>query len=88
MTTQRYRFRTPSTGREVIIEAEAGKSYNDSDTGEKLSPVGVVLPLAPSASRLPWSVATLRLCNHCGQMAQRDLNICPTCNRRMGGEAS
>ena len=88
MPNQRYRFRTPSSGREVIIDATPGSSYTDPQTGETLKPVGVVLPLAPSESRLPWSVENLRLCNHCGQMAQRDLNTCPTCERRMGGEAS
>ena len=30
---QRYRLRTPSTGREIIIEAEPGKVYRDRDTG-------------------------------------------------------
>ena len=33
---QRYRLRTPSTGREVIIEAEPGKVYRDRETGEEL----------------------------------------------------
>ena len=83
MSTQRYRFRTPSTGRDVIIDAEPGRTYHDDDTGEALAPVGVVLPLLPSVSRLPWTVENLRFCNHCGQMAQRDLNRCPTCERRM-----
>ena len=42
-----------------------------------------LLPLAPSRSRLPWSVETLRFCNWCDQPAQKDLNDCPTCGRRM-----
>lgn len=84
MTEQRYRFRTPSTGREVVIEAEAGRTYRDEETGEPMRPVGVVLPLAPSRSRLPWTVDNLRFCDHCGQLAQKDLNTCPTCSRRMG----
>ena len=88
MSSQRYRFRVPSTGREVFIDAEAGRTYTDSETGEKLRPVGVVLPLAPSESRLPWSVENLRLCDHCGQMLQRDLNTCPTCGKRVGGESA
>lgn len=87
MTTQRYRFQTPSTGNEVIIEAEAGRIYRDPATGEELAPVGRVLPLAPSESKLPWTVENLRICDRCGQMAQRDLNICPTCTRRMGPAA-
>jgi hypothetical protein len=43
----------------------------------------MVLPLPPSRSRLPWAVETLRFCNWCDQPAQRDLNDCPTCGRRM-----
>ncbi|MEI6663079.1 MAG: hypothetical protein WCL20_02090 [Actinomycetes bacterium] len=84
MPDQRYRFRSPSTGHDVLIAAEAGRTYHDIDTGEVLEPVGVVLPLQPTESSLPWSVENLRHCNLCGQMAQRDLNVCPTCDRRMG----
>lgn len=80
---QRYRFRTPSTGRETILAAEPELVYHDASTGEPLEVLGKVLPLAPSTSNLPWAVATLRICPHCGQMAQRDLNECPTCQRRM-----
>jgi hypothetical protein len=80
---QRYRFRTPSTGREIILEAEPGRSYVDRDTGEPLEPLGKVLPLAPSKSTLPWAVENLRFCTWCDQLAQRDLNDCPTCGRRM-----
>jgi hypothetical protein len=79
----RYRLRTPSTGREIIIEAERGKVYTDRETGEELEVVGIVLPLAPSPSRLPWAVENLRFCTWCDQLAQRDLNDCPTCGRRM-----
>ena len=80
---QRYRFRTPSTGREIILDAEPGQTYVDRDTGEHLEPVGKVLPLAPSNSSLPWAVENLRFCSWCDQLAQRDLNDCPTCGRRM-----
>ncbi len=80
---QRYRFRTPSTGREIILEAAPGEVYVDRDTGEELEPLGKVLPLAPSNSALPWAVENLRFCNWCDQLAQRDLNDCPTCGRRM-----
>lgn len=51
---QKYRLRTPSTGREILVEAEPGRVYTDRDTGEKLEVVGKVLPLAPSKSALPW----------------------------------
>jgi hypothetical protein len=82
-TGQRYRMRTPSTGREVVIEAEPGRVYTDRETGEELEVVGVVLPLAPSKSRLPWAIENLRFCNWCDQLAPRDVNDCPTCGRRM-----
>ena len=84
----RYRLRTPSTGREIVIEAEPGKVYTDRETGEELEVVGIVLPLAPSTSRLPWAVENLRFCTWCDQLAQRDLNDCPTCGRRMAPLAS
>jgi hypothetical protein len=81
---QRYRLRAPSTGREIILEAEPEKVYKDRETGEPLEVVAVVLPLAPSPSNLPWSIENLRFCPWCDQMAQKDLNDCPTCGRRMG----
>lgn len=81
---QRYRFRAPSTGREIIIEAEPGRVYVDRESGEDLQCVAKVLPLLPSRSHLPWSVENLRFCNWCSALAQRDLNDCPTCERRMG----
>jgi hypothetical protein len=80
---QKYRMRTPSSGREILLEVEPGRVYKDRETGEELVPVGKVLPLAPSNSELPWSVENLRFCNWCDQLAQKDLNDCPTCGRRM-----
>ena len=82
-TGQLYRLRNPSTGREILLEAKPDTIYRDQETGERLEVVGRVLPGAPSASRLPWAVENLRFCNWCDQMAQRDLNECPTCGRRM-----
>jgi hypothetical protein len=84
----RYRMRTPSTGREIIIEADPDRVYTDRETGEELEVVGVVTPLPPSRSQLPWAVENLRFCNWCDQLAQRDLNDCPTCGRRMAPLAS
>jgi hypothetical protein len=81
---QRYRLRNPASGRDVIVEAEPGVVYRDQDTGEPLEVVGKVLPRAPSSSHLPWAVENLRFCPWCGQLAQKDLNDCPTCGRRMG----
>ena len=81
---QLYRLRTPSTGREVLLEAVPGEIYRDRDTGEEMEIVGKVLPLAPDPSKLPWAVENLRFCPWCDQLAQKDLNDCPTCGRRMG----
>ncbi len=80
---QRYRLRAPSTGREILIEAEPDRTYLDRETGERLEVVGKTLPLAPSPSELPWAVEHLRFCNWCGQLVQRDLNDCPYDGRRM-----
>jgi hypothetical protein len=81
---QRYRLRAASSGREVIIEAEPDRTYVDRESGESLAVVGKLLPLAPSQSHLPWAVENLRFCPWCNQLAQKDLNDCPTCGRRMG----
>lgn len=84
MSKQRYRLRTPSSGRETVIEATPGEIYLDRDSGEQMEVLGKVLPLAPSSSRLPWAVENLRFCPWCQQLSQKDLNDCPTCGRRMG----
>jgi hypothetical protein len=76
-------MRNPSTGREVLVEAEPDKVYLDRETEEPLEVVGRVLPLPPSLSRLPFAVENLRFCPWCDELAQRDLNDCPTCGRRM-----
>jgi hypothetical protein len=83
-TRQRYRLRNPSTGRQVVIEAEPDQIYMDRESGEPLEIVGKLLPLAPSTSRLPWAVENLRFCPWCDQHSQKHLNDCPTCGRRMG----
>lgn len=80
---QRYRMRAPTSDREIIVEPEPGRVYVDRESGETLEVVGKLLPLAPSQSRLPWAVEHLRFCNWCDQLAQRDLNDCPHCDRRM-----
>jgi hypothetical protein len=83
-TGQIYRLRTPSSGREVLVEATPDGIYLDRDSGETMEVVGKTLPLAPTSSRLPWAVENLRFCPWCDQLAQKDLNDCPTCTRRMG----
>jgi hypothetical protein len=80
---QKYRLRAPSSGREVVIEAEPDRTYVDRDTGEPMEVVAMLLPMAPTPSELPWAVENLRFCNWCDQLAQRDLNDCPHCGRRM-----
>jgi hypothetical protein len=82
-TNQRYRLRNPASGRGIVIEAEPEEIYVDRDSGEQLEVVGKLLPLN-SPSRLPWAVENLRFCPWCDQLAQKDLNDCPTCGRRMG----
>ena len=88
MGLQRYRMRTPSTGREIIVEAEQDRIYRDRETGEELQIVGMMVPIEPSPSKLPWAVENLRFCSWCDQLAQKDLNDCPTCGRRMAPLAS
>ena len=83
-TSQRYRLRNPASGREIVIEADGAGSYLDRESHTKMEVVGRLLPLAPSASRLPWAVENLRFCPWCKQLAQKDLNDCSTCGRRMG----
>jgi hypothetical protein len=76
-------MRAAGSGREIIRAAEPGRVYVDRETGDALEIVGKVLPLSPSRSRLPWAIENLRFCNWCDQLAQRDLNDCPHCDRRM-----
>jgi hypothetical protein len=80
---QLYRLRTPSTGREIVLEAEPDSEYVDRETNEDLQVVAMMLPLAPTPSELPWAVENLRFCNWCDQLSQKDLNDCPYCGRRM-----
>jgi hypothetical protein len=46
-------MRAPSSGREVVIDAEPGRTYVDRETGEPLEVVAQLLPLAPTPSELP-----------------------------------
>jgi hypothetical protein len=80
---QRYRLRTRSD-KEIIREVDPGRVYVDRESGEEYEVVGKVLPLAPSASNLPWAVENLRLCG-CSleQLTPKDANDCVTCGRRL-----
>jgi hypothetical protein len=80
---ERYRLRDPASGRDVVLEAKPGEIYRDRESGEQLEVLGKALPLPPSESQLPWAVENLRFCHACGELAQKDLNDCPTCGRRM-----
>jgi hypothetical protein len=78
-------MRTPSTGREIIVESDdPDEIFVDRDTGEELEVVGLLLPLRPNPSNLPWAVENLRLCG-CSleQLAPKDVNDCPHCGRRL-----
>ena len=76
---QLCRLRAPASGRESLAFVEGDTVYRDEETGEELDPVAVVLPLAPSASRLPRSPLNLRICRRCRQLTARDLAECQFC---------
>jgi hypothetical protein len=80
---QRYRMRVPSTGREVIVDAEPDVVYIDRQTGEHLEPIAQLTPVAPTPSELPWALENLRFCPHCDQFSQKDLSVCPVCGGQM-----
>src|ERR1700733_2792595 len=85
---QKYRMRTPSTGREVIVEAVPDEKYVDRDSGEELEVIAQLLPLAPTPSELSLAVENLRFCNWCDQLSQKELTDCPVCGGRMQPVAS
>jgi hypothetical protein len=80
---RRWRLRTPSAGREIVLAAKPGVRYVDRYTGEQMEVTGQLLPLAPSLSRLPWSEENLRFCPHCDQLVQKDLSYCSYDARRL-----
>ncbi len=79
---QKFRLRAPASGREAIVEAEAGAVYTDRETGEELRPVTRTLPLAPSASALLRTPENLRVCRRCDQLIGLDVSDCPYCGLR------
>jgi hypothetical protein len=83
----RYRLRTPSTGREIIIEAEPASPL-DRETGEEPEVVGIVQPLAPSSSRLPWASREPALLQLVRPARAARSQRRPTCGRRMAPLAS
>jgi hypothetical protein len=79
---QLYRMRATASGREAITHAGPGSVYVDRETEEEMEPVGMVLPLAPSASSLPRSPENLRACRRCDQLIGLDVSDCPYCGLR------
>lgn len=76
---QVFRLRAAASGRESVAPVSEGVVYRDAETGEELEPVAQVLPLAPSASRLPRTPENLRVCRRCSQLTARDLATCEFC---------
>lgn len=79
---QTYRLRAPASGREALEKAEPDRVYVDRETGEEMSPVGRVLPLAPSDSELLRAPENLRACRRCDQLIGLDVTDCPYCGLR------
>ncbi len=79
---QLFRMRSRASGREALAHAEPGTVFVDRETGEEMEPVGMVLPLAPSASSLPRSPENLRACRRCDQLIGLDVSDCPYCGLR------
>lgn len=79
---QLFRMRSRASGREALAQAEPGTVFVDRETGEEMEPVGMVLPLAPSASSLPRSPENLRACRRCDQLIGLDVSDCPYCGLR------
>jgi hypothetical protein len=79
---QLFRMRAAASGREAIAHAEPGTVFVDRETGEEMKPVGMVLPLAPSASSLPRSPENLRACRRCDQLIGLDVSDCQYCGLR------
>ena len=79
---QLFRMRSRASGREALAPAEPGTVFVDRETGEEMEPVGMVLPLAPSASSLPRSPENLRACRRCDQLIGLDVSDCPYCGLR------
>jgi hypothetical protein len=79
---QRYRLRAPGSGREAIAEASPGGVYVDRESGEEMTAISAILPLAPSESALIRTPENLRACNRCDQLIGLDVSDCPYCGLR------
>ncbi|MFM8526578.1 MAG: hypothetical protein ACKOBH_00435 [bacterium] len=79
---QRYRLRAPGSGREAIAEASPGGVYVDRESGEEMTAISALLPLAPSESALIRTPENLRACNRCDQLIGLDVSDCLYCGLR------
>ncbi|MBJ7348259.1 MAG: hypothetical protein JHC87_06790 [Thermoleophilaceae bacterium] len=80
----KYRMQSAGHRRDIVTTLQEATTYVDRDSGTKFQVVGQVAPLNSPGSQLEWSPENLRACG-CSrnQLAQRDLNDCPYCGRRM-----
>ena len=88
MNRQRYRLRAPSTGREVILEGEPGRSYVDRETGEPLEAVGKLLPLPPqpAANAAKATVQSRAVADRAARMGRTGTSGAePSCGGRRSG---
>ena len=69
-------------GREALVELEPDIVYVDRESGEEMTPVTVVLPLAESDSALLRTPENLRACRRCDQLIGLDVSDCPYCGLR------
>ena len=79
---QIYRVQAPASGREGLAAVDPDEAYVDRETGERMEPVTMVLPLAPSASALLRVPENLRICRRCDQLIGIDVSDCPYCGLR------
>jgi hypothetical protein len=81
--SQKFRLRAAGYKRDIVV-GDAGTKFVDRQSGTPFKVIGKVLPLAPSASSLPWTEGNLRTCGCSSeQLLQKDLNDCPYCGRRI-----
>lgn len=85
--SQKFHLRSAGYKRDIVA-TDDGAKFVDRQSGTPFEPIGQVLPLAPTASNIPWSEENLRLCG-CSreQLLPKDVNDCPYCDRRVPAAA-
>ena len=54
---QKYRLRSPATGREILLEAEPGETYVDHESGQPYEVVGKVPGVTRTKTAMvPWKL--------------------------------